>query len=318
MPAATTPLLTVVMPVHCGEAWIEATLDSLAAEAADDIEVLVIDGSPDDGTASIVRRYADRISLEIISRPDLANWRTKTNFGVERARAAHVCWLHQDDLWLPGRAAAIRKWIGDAPEAVLHLAPTTIIDHRGRALGIWRCPLPADTVAPAGLLMERLLVQNFIAAPTPVFRRDAWLACQGLDVDLWYTGDWDVWLKIASQGAVHYHDTATAAFRIHGSSMTMTGSRDPADFESQMRTVLDRHVGRLPPPPNAAVVRAANASIKVNVALAAASGGSLGALGQAAGQLCLLGPRGLHRYLRDSRIFERVVPRLRAKFSGAL
>jgi hypothetical protein len=315
---AAAPFLTVVMPVHCGQRWIEATLDSLAAEATDDIEVIVIDGSPDTGTADIVMRYADRLSLELIARPDLSNWRTKTNFGVERARASHICWLHQDDLWLPGRAVAIRQWIEGAPDAVLHLAPTSIVDQNGRALGIWRCPLPADTVAPAALLLERLLVQNFIAAPTPVFRRDAWLACNGLDVDLWYTADWDLWLKLASQGPVHYHDSVTSAFRIHGDSLTMTGSRAPADFETQMRTVLDRHVGRLAPARSATIGRAAHASIKVNVALATASGGSLVALAKAVGQLFLLGPRGLHRYLRDSRLFERVVPRLRAKFSGAL
>ena len=316
--AAAAPFLTVVMPVHCGERWIEATLDSLAAEAAGDIEVIVIDSSPDSGTANIVMRYADRLSLELIARPDLSNWRTKSNFGVERARASHVCMLYQDDLWLPGRVTAIRRWIDDAPEAVLHLAPTAIVDHNGRALGIWRCPLPADAVAPPALLMERLLVQNFISAPTPVFRRDAWLACNGLDVDLWYTADWDLWLKLASHGPVHYHDKVTVGFRIHGGSLTMTGSRDPTDFESQMRIVLDRHVGRLAPARSAPVMRAAHASININVALAAASGFDLGALGKATGQLFLLGPRGLHRYLRDSRLFERVVPRLRAKFSGAL
>jgi glycosyltransferase involved in cell wall biosynthesis len=316
--AAAAPFLTVVMPAHCGERWIEATLDSLAAEATPDIEVIVIDGSPDSGTANLVRRYADRLSLELIPRFDLNNWRTKTNFGVERAKASHVCMLCQDDLWLPGRAAAIRRWIDEAPDAVLHLAPTAIVDHKGRSLGIWRCPLPSDTVAPSALVLERLLVQNFIASPTPVFRRDAWLACNGLDVDLWYTADWDVWLKLARQGPVRYHDFVSAGFRIHNESMTMSGSRDPADFESQMRIVLDRHVGQLTPARSAPVVRAAQASIKVNIALAAASGGSLGALGNAAAQLLLLGPLGLHRYLRDSRLFERVVPRLRAKLSGAL
>jgi len=314
----TTPFLTVVMPAHCGERWIAATLDSLAAEATGDLEVIVIDGSPDSGTADIVMRYADRLSLELIPRPDLDNWRTKTNFGVARARASHVCMLCQDDLWLPGRAAAIRKWIEDAPDAVLHLAPTAIVDQAGRSLGIWRCPLPIDTEAPAALVLERLLVQNFVASPTPVFRRDAWLASNGLDIDLWYTADWDIWLKVASQGPVRYHDFVSAGFRIHGESMTMSGSRDPADFESQMRIVLDRHAGRLSPTRTASVVRAARASIKVNMALAAAAGGSFGALGKAAGQLFLLGPLGLHRYLRDSRIFERVVPRVRAKMSGAL
>lgn len=315
---ANAPVLTVVMPVHCGERWILPTLDSLAAEAADDVEVVVIDGSPDAGTANIVMSYADRLALELIARPDLTNWRTKTNFGVERARAPYVCWLHQDDLWLPGRMKAIRQWIAEAPQAVLHLAPTAIIDHKGRVLGIWRCPLPADMEAPADLVLERLLVQNFIAAPTPVFRRDAWIACKGLDIDLWYTGDWDIWLKLASEGPVHYHDVVTAGFRIHGSSMTMTGSRDPGDFESQMRIVFDRHIGRLSPERSAAVVRTGCASIKINVALAAAAGGAWSALGKAFGQLLLLGPLGLHRYLRDSRLFERVMPRLRARMSGGL
>ncbi len=316
--SGAAPFLTVVMPVHCGERWIEPTLKSLAAEATDDVEVLVIDSSPDAGTAEMVRRFGAGLSLELLTRPDLSNWRTKTNFGVEHARGAHVCTLHQDDLWLPGRVAAIRDWIASAPEAALHLAPTTIIDQDGNPLGTWRCPLPAEEAVTPALVLERLLVQNFIAVPSPVFRRDAWLACGGLDLDLWYTADWDLWLKLASRGPVRYHETVTAAFRIHGSSLTVTGSRDSADFEDQMRIVLDRHLSRLSPARAAAVGRVARASIKVNVALAAASSGGLGALGRAACHMLSLGPHGLYRYLRDSRLLERVVPRLRAKLSGAL
>lgn len=312
------PFLTVVMPVHCGERWIEPTLQSLAAEAAEDVEVIVIDGSPNQGTADIVKRHARSLSLDLVPRPDLDNWRSKTNFGVERARAAHVCMLHQDDLWLPGRLAAIRGWIESDPVAALHLAPTLIIDKDGRALGIWRCPLPTGAPAASDLVLERLLVQNFIAAPTPVFRRDAWLACGGLDLDLWYTADWDLWLKLASRGPVHYHDAVTAAFRIHGNSLTMTGSRDPANFEAQMRLVLERHIGRLRPARSVPVGRAARASIKINVALAGVSAGGLGGVARAAGHLLALGPRGLYRYLRDSRLLERVAPRLRARMSGSL
>lgn len=314
----SAPMLTVVMPVHCGERWIAPTLESLAAEAADDIEVIVVDSSPDAGTAEIVQGFADRIPLELVSRPDLSNWRTKTNFAVERAKGAHVCMLHQDDLWLEGRLAAIRSWIAAAPDAPLHLAPTLIVDQEGRALGTWRCPLPSKAPARSELVVERLLVQNFIAVPTPVFRRDAWLACGGLDLDLWYTADWDLWLKLAGRGPVHYHNTITAAFRIHGGSLTMTGSRDPAEFEAQMQVVFDRHVRRVAPGRSAPVARAARASIGINVALAAASAGRFGAFASAARLLLSLGPRGLHRYLRDSRIVERVVPRLRARLSGAL
>ena len=71
-------------------------------------------------------------------------------------------------------------------------------------------------MAPASLVLERLLVQNFIAVPSPVWRRDAWLACGGLDLDLWYTADWDIWLKLARHGPAVIHFNALGSCRCIG------------------------------------------------------------------------------------------------------
>ena len=159
-------------------------------------------------------------------------WHQKTNFAAGIAQADHLCWLHSDDIWLPGRAKSVRAWIDAAPDAPLHLAPSAIVDSDGRRLGVWRCPLPSDRPIPPTDLLERLLVQNFISAPAPVFRKDAWLACGGLDEALWYTADWDIWLKLGSLGPALYHDSVTTAFRVHGGSLTMSGSRDVRRFHS--------------------------------------------------------------------------------------
>ena len=319
------PFLTLIIPVHHGEKWIAATLDSIAAQSADDLEVIVVDGTPDkpdgspnEASAEIIRTYADRLRLDLVRRPDLDNLRTKVNFAFERARARHVCILCQDDLWLPGRLDSIRRWIATAPDAAYHFGPVQIVDQDAKPLGLLRSPLPIDIASPKALLVERLLVQNFICAPAVVFRRDHWLAVGGLEVDLWYSGDWDLYFKLADLGAVHYHPEATAAFRVHGGSLTVTGSRDPADFEAQMQVVLDRHLGRITPELSKPVGRAARASIRINVALAAASDGSIGAMLRAVGELVALGPRGVHRYLRDSRLLDRALPRLRARLSGAM
>src|ERR1700678_3150389 len=199
----SAPWLSVIMPSYCGEQWIGAALRSVAAEEADGVEVLVMDGSPTTASLDIARKYSDRLDLRIIERRDLLSWHTKTNFGVEVAGASHICWLGVDDLWLPGRAAAVRAWIESAPDASLHFASSAIIDRHGRKLGVWRCPLPANGALPSALVTERLLVQNFVAAPAPVFRKDAWLACGGLDESLWYTADWDIWLKLAASGPVY-------------------------------------------------------------------------------------------------------------------
>jgi hypothetical protein len=213
----------------------------------------------------------------------------------------------------------VRQWLDAAPAAVMHLHSATIIDNAGRRRGVWHCPLgDSDEAVPARLFLERLLVQNFIAIPTPTIRRDAYLAVGGLDGALWYTADWDLYLKLAAEGAVHYHDRPLASYRIHGGSLTSSGSRDLADFRAQMQTVLDRHIGRLGSEAEGDLRRVAMASIDVNVALASASAGNYAQLATAMMRLLALGPRRLRCYLRCSRIAERLYPRLRARLAGAL
>lgn len=310
------PWLTVIMPVYRGERWVEQALQSLASQSDEGVELIVIDSSPDNATADIVRGFSGRLRLRLEEKSSLPSWQTKTNKAVEMASADHICWLHHDDLWLEGRAAAIRDWIRTAPNAALHLAGSQIIDEAGRSLGVWRCPFDGDGPLDPTMLLERLLVQNFIAAPAPIYRKDAWLAAGGLDENLWYTGDWDIWLKLAAQGPVHHHREVTTAFRVHGSSLTVTGSRDSADFERQMQIVLDRHLPRLAAH-RSRVQRAGIASIKVNGALAAAASGRLAPLLPALGRVLALGPAGIHRYIRDSRIADRLIPRVRAKLMGS-
>jgi GT2 family glycosyltransferase len=315
--AAEKPFLSVVMPVHDGAAWIGATLDSLAAEPTDGLEIIIIDSSPTSATSAIVERFLHQPAFRLLRRKDLGPWQSKTNLGVELAAADYVCILHQDDLWLPGRIEATRRWLAGVPEAALHLAPTAIIDRHGRRMGCWNCPLPIDKVLESEFLLERLLVQNFVSVPAPVFRRSAWLACGGMDERLWYTADWDIWAKLAAAGPVVYHQEITTAFRVHGDSLTVTGSRDANEFRSQMQIVLERHLDRLSTRSRRRIESAARASIGVNVSLAAASGGDLKALVRAARIMLSLGPTGLRRYLRDSRLRERVMCRLRAKLTGA-
>lgn len=304
------------MPSYRGEEWIGLALQSLAAGPTDGIEVLLIDGGPTPAARLIAREFENRMHLRVLVREDVSSWHGKTNFGVQLAHSPYVCLLSVDDVWLPDRAAAVRAWIEAAPSAVLHLAPTAIIDRYGSELGIWRCPLPTSCELSFESVAERLLVQNFIASPTPVFRRDAWIASGGLDESLWYTADWDLWLKLSSTGTVHYHPQITSGFRIHSGSLTMTGSRDRIELEQQMRTVLERYLPRLESR-SRYVEHAARASMVVNLALACAAAGDTRGLWGAVGSVLRLRPAAMRRFLRDTRLFERVVPRVRAHMRGS-
>ena len=312
------PWLSVIMPSHNGDRWLPEALQSVVDQDDGGIEVVVVDSSDASDSLGIVAGFADRLRLQPYRRTDLASWMEKTNFGVEVAAADWICMLHKDDLWLPGRSAAVRQWIAAHPTGTMHLHPAYIVDAGGKRLGRWRCPLPdGASPVPRQLLLERLLVQNFIAVPTPTLRRDAYLAVGGMDKELWYTADWDLYLKLLAKGEVYYHDAALACYRIHGSSLTSSGSRSLGEFRNQMQIVVNRHIGKLAGRQQQ-TRRLAAASIDLNVGLAAASCGGPMPLLKAMARLLTLGPRGMQRYFRDSRIIERLYPRLRARLAGAL
>jgi glycosyltransferase involved in cell wall biosynthesis len=263
------PWLSVIVPSYNGERWLAAALQSVVEQRDSGIEVIVIDGSETDSTLKIVDGFTDKLLIRAQRRPDLRTWTAKTNFGVGQAQGDRVCMLHVDDLWLPNRCFEVRKWLSIQSDGVMHLHPSYIIDDSGRRLGLWRCPLPGgDSPVPTDTLIERLLVQNFIGIPSPTIRRDAYLSVGGLDNALWYTADWDLYVKLAAIGSVYYHSIPLACFRVHKGSLTVSGSRNSADFRNQHQAIVDRHGDKLSPEARAEILPIAAASFDLNTALA--------------------------------------------------
>jgi hypothetical protein len=306
------PWLSIVTPSFNGGRYLRATFESVLPQWDEGIEWVLVDGGSTDDTASLVESYRSRLKIRVFTRPDLASWPEKTTFALQQARADAACMLHTDDLWRPGRAARLRTLLRDAPEAVLLLHPSRFVDESGRSIGTWRCPLPAwPRRLPPEFVLERLLVQNFVAAPGATFRRDVALASGGLDPRLWFTADWDLYLKLAAAGPTVYEPTPLADYRVHGGATTVSGSANPTDLRRQLELVFERHLPRLGPEARARVSPVARASFAVSGALAAAAHGDGSSIPGAAIGVLRLGPRGWRRFIRDSRIHERLGARLR-------
>ncbi|RYD63102.1 MAG: glycosyltransferase, partial [Sphingomonadales bacterium] len=128
------------MPVHAGERWLDETLASIVTRADVPIEVVIRDSTPVASCEPIVRRHADRLSIDYAYVPDIASWTHKTNLAVEAARAEHVAMLHQDDLWLPERLEVVGQILARDPDAALLVTGAQLVDETGRMLGFWRPP----------------------------------------------------------------------------------------------------------------------------------------------------------------------------------
>ena len=305
------PLLSVVMPTYNGERFIAAALESVREQSDDGIELVIIDDGSADQTLDIVRGFADVLPIRLITPGRLGNWVAATNLGLREAVGDWACFLHQDDIWLPGRLKRLRSEM-ENNEGVLIIHNAIYVGPDGRGLGPWTCPFSDGTV-PSNQFIERLLVQNFIAIPSPVFRRSAVIHSGGLNEALWFSADWDLWLRLGALGPVRFIAETLSAFRVHPASQTAARKLGANEWEQQLTTVLAHHLedwpvtGKL----RTSVERVAMASIAVNCALSAASRGEPVKPEAVLLQLLALGPSGWHRYLRDSRIVQRVGSRLK-------
>jgi GT2 family glycosyltransferase len=306
------PWLSVIVPTYNGASYLDEALESVVIQNDDQVEVIVVDDGSTDQTLQIVESYLNRLQLRIVSGPHRGNWVAATNKGMALARGAYSCWLHQDDAWDAARLQVLRVLTARHPDAELFIHPVWFMDDRSRKVGRWSCPFSArqETLIPTQFV-ERLLVQDFLASTAPVFKTNALARSGPLDEQLWFTADWDFWLKLGASGMIVYHPAPLSSFRVHRDSQTM---RRIEQFGSQYSTVLDRHLVRWEGilPDLARISRAARFSADVNVAFARWASGQPAGLLRLAWRFVELGPRGWQRYLRDSRITERVVGRLRA------
>lgn len=313
------PWLSVVMPVYNGERYLAAALESVVAQgdAVRAIEIIAVDDGSSDGSVSIVEHFQRRLPLRVLRPGRLGNWVAATNLGLAECRGRWCCFLHQDDTWLPGRLAAVSRAIAAHPHVSLVVHPSWFIDERGRRVGRWCTPFGScDRLIEGRDLWDRLLVQNSLAINAPVFRTAPVLETGGLDESIAYTADWDLWLRLAEHGSAAHCGIPLGEFRIHGDAQTATCP--PEMMRRELEKVFDRHRHGHGPWERASgpVVAAGRYSIEVNAAIAGWFHGTRPAFGRLAADWLRLGPVGWRRYLRDSRIIDRVIARLRARLAS--
>src|SRR5688572_1322151 len=201
-----TPWLSVIMPTYNGETFLKEALESLVAQKDDGLEVVAVDDGSTDRTVEILRAYSDRLRINILQREHVGNWVVGTNLGLESANGHYASLLHQDDIWMPGRLRHVRAALAAAAKTALLVHPIWFIGPDGRRAGSWRCPLPAGRPLRPQTVIPRLLVQDFIPVLGTVFPRAVAIDAGSMDTGLWYTADWDLWLRLAARGPTWHMD----------------------------------------------------------------------------------------------------------------
>ncbi|MCP4346859.1 MAG: glycosyltransferase [Desulfobacterales bacterium] len=304
--------LSVIMPTWNGEKFLRSALDSVAVQKEDDLEIIAVDDGSADSTTDILESYSRQLSINIIKKNHTGNWVANTNIGLSEASGKYVSFLHQDDIWLPGRVKRLKALADKQPDVVLFLHPSYFIDENSKKIGTWTCPLPKNQkpLLP-DLVLPKLIVQNFISMPGPLFKRQAVMKAGFLDEQLWYTADWKLWMQLSCSGPVLYCPEPLSGFRIHFSSLTAKRSVNLPEFRHQIKAIIDQFLPVVQAKNISGIKQLAEFSLEVNSTLAAAAWSQPFSMTRLLRQCFSLGPLLWVEYMRYSRIFERIQARLR-------
>ncbi len=228
------PLVTVVTPSFEQGRFIGETLRSVAEQDYPHIEHLVLDAGSRDETHDVLRAHAQRHPrMSWVAEPDRGQ-SDAINKGFRRARGSIIAWLNADDVYTPGAVRAAVEALEARPDAGLVYGHGDIIDEAGNRTGPYAGWEPFH-------LWRLIHGLDFVLQPATFFRRQLVLDIGGLDEDLNWSMDWDLWIRLASVAEVVELDQVLAQAREHGDAKTATGGWRRI---RELARLAKRHAGR--------------------------------------------------------------------------
>ncbi|OYU27327.1 MAG: hypothetical protein CFE41_11655 [Burkholderiales bacterium PBB2] len=212
---ATLPVVSVVMPVFNGAAFLAQAIDSVLAQTFENFELLVIDDGSSDESAAIAEAYTDP-RLKLLRNDGNKGLPLTRNRGVELARGEFVAFLDSDDIALPQRLERQLAYFKEHPALVGLGASVVNTDARGAVIsGTMACP-----GSPA-FCQAMLLFRTYFHTSTFMARRQALLA-HPFDLEIGLAEDYDVYLRMSKAGEVMNLTDVLVQYRVHGHNITST------------------------------------------------------------------------------------------------
>lgn len=220
------PVVSVIVAVHNGEAYLEETIQSVLAQTYSLLECIVVDDGSSDNTPQILARYADGIVA--MAQPQ-AGAAAARNRGIGAARGEYLAFLDADDTWHPTKLARQMAVLESSSELdasyalVQHYTSPELDDAERRSLHCPADPMP-------GYLLGTLVVRR------TAFDRVGLLTTEhelGEFID-WYARAIEAKLKSSML------DTVLLYRRLHLNNIGITKKGQRGDYVQIVKAVLDR------------------------------------------------------------------------------
>lgn len=224
------PKVSIVIAVYNDETYIGDAIESALSQSLRPLEVIVVDDGSTDGTAEVLKRYEDRIT--IVSQDNQGPGAAR-NKGIGMCRGEYVSFIDSDDFIVPEKSARQAEVLDTHPEVGLCYGICRAIDARdGRVI---------KTTRPGRGASDRSKAPFPPSYPTLAFlARREWLEkVGGYAEDTRLSEDTELRFKLWAAGcAFMSHSDVVGTYRIHVGSL----SGDPVTHWQAHLRVAERHI----------------------------------------------------------------------------
>lgn len=225
---ASTPMISVVMPVHNNAGYLVESVESVLSQTFKDFEFLIIDDGSTDGSGQQIREFEAADARVNVFRQANQGIAATLNRGIRAARGRYVARIDADDRMLPVRLERQLSAMQADPALVLLGSAYREIGADGKPGAVCIPPLSDAAVC------WRLLFQNALAHPAVMLRRNALLE-SGLEYDeAVIAEDYDLWSKLSEHGQVRNLCEPLLEYRIHSEQSTQRKRNSVAESAVQI------------------------------------------------------------------------------------
>lgn len=227
--AGESPAISIVLPVHNGEAFLAAALESILSQSFADFELIAVDDMSSDASPQILAAFANKDSrVRVITLDTNAKLPGALNAGFARARADWLSWTSDDNLLHPDMLATLLAARDRHPDADIIHAGYRVIDANGKAVG----HTPSESA--------RHLLERNVVGCCFLYRRAVDESLGGYDETLFGAEDYDFWLRAARAGfRFHALEQELYDYRRHDHSLT---DRRWYENRRKVERVLEREI----------------------------------------------------------------------------
>jgi glycosyltransferase involved in cell wall biosynthesis len=212
----------VVVPCYNYARFLPRSVESVLTQEGVTVRVLVIDDTSSDDTPAVARELARDPRVEV-RRHAVNQGHIKTyNEGLLGwASAKYSLLLSADDALAPGALARATQLMDANPAVGMHYGMAQLIHEDAEPVRIVESgPEESQIIDGPAFLKHVCSVGNVVPTPTAVVRTELQQKLGGYRADLPHTGDMEMWMRFAANGAVGVTRSIQAYYRLHSANMS--------------------------------------------------------------------------------------------------